>query len=55
MTSQENLVTSLVRGITFKVNKEVGPQVPQQANTMTSHLEDKTRMNPRMSFGWMLY
>ena len=50
MTSQDNFVTSQVKVMTFQVNREVGPRVPQHANTKVSHLREFTRMSPPMFF-----
>ena len=37
--------------MTTQVNREVGPRVPQHANTMASCLRDFTRTSPTMFFG----
>ena len=54
MTSHANSSTSQVQAMTAQVNREVGPRVPQHANTMASHLRDFTRMSPPMLFGLRL-
>ena len=46
MTYQANVVTSM----TAEVNIEIGPRVPQYANTIASRLRDFTRMNQPMFF-----
>ena len=52
MNSQENAVISEVQAMKAQMNRKVGPQVPQHANTMASHLRDFARMNPHM-FYWL--
>ena len=50
MTYKANVVTSKVQAIKAQVNREVGPRVPQHANTKVSHLREFTRMSPPMFF-----
>ena len=50
MTFQANGLTSQVQAMTSQMNREVGPRVPQHANTMASWLKNSTRMNPPMFF-----
>ena len=51
MTSQANAVTSQVKAMTSQVNREVGPQVPQQVTIVASRLRDYTKICPATFFG----
>ena len=43
-------ITTQAQAITAQANREVVPRENQYASTMTSHLRDFWRMNPRMFF-----
>ena len=51
MNSQVNAFTSEVEAMTAQGNREVGPRVPQHANTTVSCLRDFTKINPPIFLG----
>lgn len=51
INSQDNSIISQVQALITNVYVEIGPGVPQHANTMALRLRVNTRINPLMLFG----
>ena len=50
MGTNVNPIANQVQSMTAQLNQEFEPHVNQSASTITLHIRDFTRMNPKMFF-----